>query len=36
MVSFNPETQKASEMPEVWKRMLCDFEQKDLIKRKMM
>ncbi len=34
MVSFDPKTQTACEMPEIWKRQLCDFEKRDLIKNK--
>ncbi len=34
MVSFDPQTQKAAPMPEEWKRLLCDFEKRDLLKKK--
>ena len=34
MVSFDPKTQTACEMPEIWKKQLCDFENRDLIKKK--
>ena len=34
MVSFGPGTQTACEMPDIWERQLCDFEKRDLIKKK--
>ena len=34
MVSFDPGTQTACEMPDIWERQLCDFEKRDLIKKK--
>lgn len=33
MVSFDPVTQTSCEMPDEWKRMLCDFEKRDLLKK---
>lgn len=34
MVSFDPESQSAKEMPREWKELLSDFEKRDLIKKK--
>lgn len=34
MVSFDPEKQTVCEIPLIWKQQLCDFENRDLIKKK--